>query len=354
MKNVDNRDCLVLYHANCTDGFASAYIAREALDRKRHPNRSFPRKNPTVYKAVNYSNPPPFDLMKEGMNVYILDFSYPEQDILWMIAVKKVNVILLDHHVPTFKKLSNLIRMYDEADPMITRNLYMRLDGNESGAMLTYKHFFGDELDEGEDFDTMLYSTALFVDDRDRWQFEVEGTREFFQNLTSYPRNFEVWDKLHAEFRSGKEVLRDFINVEGVAQLRMFNNYIEQLLDKPLVVGEIDGLTTAMVSCDVFFSSELGNRLCEKYDAAILYAYDPKTEKYLLSLRSRGDNDVERIARKYFNGGGHKNSSGGNTTQHLFWSDSNGSNFILNKRIGYFRESADSDRTRPGRASDRA
>jgi oligoribonuclease NrnB/cAMP/cGMP phosphodiesterase (DHH superfamily) len=348
LKNVDNRECLVLYHANCTDGFAAAYIAREALDKSAIRKHS-PK---TVYKAVNYHQPPPYDLMKAGMNVYILDFSYPEQEILWMIAVKKVNVILLDHHVPTFKKLTNLIKMYEDMDPMITRNLYMKLDGDQSGAMLTYQHFFGDEL-EAEDFDVMLYSTAMFVDDRDRWQFQCEGTREFFQNLTSYPRNFEVWDTLHNEFRSSKEVLRDFINVEGVAQLRMFNNYIDQLLEKPLVIGEIDGLTVAMVSCDVFFSSELGNRLCAKYDAAILYSHDATTGKYLLSLRSRGEKDVEVIARKYFNGGGHKNASGGNTTQHVFWSDSNGSNFILNKRVGYFGKHDEAER-RPSRASDRS
>lgn len=43
-----------------------------------------------------------------------------------------------------------------------------------------------------------------------------------------------------------------------------------------------------------------------------------------MSLRSQGDFDVNLFARNYFNGGGHKNASGGRSDK------------SLNESVGYF------------------
>jgi len=42
-----------------------------------------------------------------------------------------------------------------------------------------------------------------------------------------------------------------------------------------------------------------------------------RIENIRLSLRSKGEFDVNVVARKHFNGGGHKNAAGGKTTETL-------------------------------------
>lgn len=72
---------LVLYHANCWDGFCAAWVARMALgDIEAVP--------------VNYGTEPP-DV--RGRNVYVLDFSYPRA-VMRRLLGQAHFVTVLDHH----------------------------------------------------------------------------------------------------------------------------------------------------------------------------------------------------------------------------------------------------------------
>ena len=83
---------LVLYHANCWDGFCAAWIAKKALgDIEAIP--------------VQYGQDPPIDFC--GRDVYILDFSYPRGEMENIIRSSN-RVVVLDHHKTAQKELDGL------------------------------------------------------------------------------------------------------------------------------------------------------------------------------------------------------------------------------------------------------
>jgi oligoribonuclease NrnB/cAMP/cGMP phosphodiesterase (DHH superfamily) len=320
---------LILYHGNCFDGFCSAYVARQGLKNCGQID------NVTIL-PVFYGHPPPYDKIDKDTTVYVLDFSYNDEQLLWMTAALGAEVHVIDHHEPAFKRMAGVQRLLAEENDIVGK-LYLRLDGKKSGAGLSWDRFIA----HSPAVAATLVGLKRLVDhvqDRDLWNFHLEDTKKFMINIASQPMDFDCWDRLVESFNID-DFYKEFIR-EGEAQLRLFNNQIEELLNnKTLVVGEIDGFTVATVGADNMFASELGNRLCAKYDLAIIWVYDTDKERYYLSLRTLKDGpvDVAKIAEKHFNGGGHKAAAGGNTNKHLFWKDDNGP--IKGKRIERFRGS---------------
>ena len=135
---------IILYHANCLDGLAAAVITAEAT--------KTPFEN---CLAVQYNRPPPYEFI-EQINpdaIYIVDFSYPEDDLIDLAEF--TSTIVIDHH---------------KTCPLNTthKNLSIIFDLNESGASLCYNHFHPD---------TNLPHTIQLVKDRDLWTHAHEETR---------------------------------------------------------------------------------------------------------------------------------------------------------------------------------
>src|ERR1700752_2407972 len=81
---------LVIYHANCIDGFASAW-AFHTLQEKECEK--------VEYVAMNYGDSLKIENLATlvGWDVYILDFSFPRQMIVDIASYAK-SVLILDHH----------------------------------------------------------------------------------------------------------------------------------------------------------------------------------------------------------------------------------------------------------------
>ena len=74
---------LVIYHADCYDGFTAAWIARQVM-----PDcELFP---------ASYGKPPPYELARERA-VYVLDFSYPREEMIELNECASA-LRVLDHH----------------------------------------------------------------------------------------------------------------------------------------------------------------------------------------------------------------------------------------------------------------
>ncbi len=105
--NRDNID-IVMYHANCSDGFGSAFIVWLYFKQKFGLNRA---------NNINYI--PCFHLKKEerlqndilnkllGKNILMCDFSYPYTDLNRIIDVSS-SFMLLDHHITAKQELKNV------------------------------------------------------------------------------------------------------------------------------------------------------------------------------------------------------------------------------------------------------
>lgn len=259
----------VLYHASCTDGWASAWIAHRHLGDKD-----------TVYLPVQYGEPlPPIE---DHATVYILDFSYP-RDVLVNLANRSRSVTVLDHHRTAQENLIGLSGTIP--------GLYVHFDMGCSGAMLTWDHF--SPTYESPDI-------IRYVQDRDLWKFELTDSREISAALSLVPFDFAAWDAITIDER--------FVE-RGRTVLAFIDQKVSTLCDKA-VMTNIAGHDVPCVNSSLF-QSEIGHELCKRYPDANFAAvwFDIGRDEQVWSLRSIGDFDVSVIA-KIFDGGGHKNASG--------------------------------------------
>ena len=322
-KKAENKENVVLYHSYCHDGFTAAWIASRFLG---HGSTTIV---PVRYN-LDYSQETEFLDGLRGRAVYIVDFSLEPTKGLMAVLSAASSVVMLDHHKSAMEKLeivdafcSNRIgsdefiaRCQSEYGMsihetlefgMLLDKLIIWLDNDRSGAGLAWEHFY----------ETRPPKMVEHVEDRDLWRFRDENTRAFMMNLMSYPMRLDVYDDLY-EKTKGISGYRDFL-ADGRAQLRLFNQYVDQLSTMPLKLFRLPGFEQfegVALNANAMFTSEVGNRLAEKFDFALIWGFDNKTNDIVVGLRSRADGvcDVSEIAKQHFNGGGHFAASGGRIT----------------------------------------
>lgn len=259
---------LCIYHGNCADGFTAAWIVNRALGGNVEFHKGF------------YNEPPP-DVA--GKTVYIVDFSY-KRPIMEDIVARADKVIHIDHHESAINDLNGLY-----ADNFVTDYSYKN---TESGAMLCWKYFFPDY---------EVPSFVAHIDDRDRWQFKIPGTREVQANVFSYEYTFDNWDTLFN--MSIEEQIRD-----GRAIERANMKNVNELLGVVVRRVNIDGYNVPLANVPYCFGSDACNILA-KGEPFAAYYYDKPTHREF-GLRSTADGvNVAKIAEK-FGGGGHAQASG--------------------------------------------
>lgn len=299
---------LVIYHGGeCTDGFGAAFAAWLKLG------------NEAEYLPMNYGEvktPADFDmkvsLAAKGNDIYILDFSFPREvmDALFQHAKR---VVWIDHHKTAFEMMDRtpgeLYRVHDAEQCII-------LDNNKSGALLAWEYFHPG---------TEVPKLIQHIDDRDRWQFKLEGSKELHAALNSLkPWTFGQWDLLFYVDGVRLEALKD----EGRAILRAHNQHVQSALKqaracwikalKPIdlpgsfINGILPGWQGLAANAPYFLASDLGHELANKSGTFGLVWSMAGNGQIHCSLRSNGDYDVSAIA-KAFGGGGHRNAAGFST-----------------------------------------
>ena len=258
---------IVFYHANCMDGFCSAWMFK----------RNVPEESEFI--PINYGSPFEPESVKDR-SVYILDFSF-KPDVMEKIIENATNVVLLDHHETAEKDLKKFIGTGPKSQVIF--------DMTKSGAKLTTE-YCGNKGNWIVDY----------VEDRDLWRFALPSSKEVNVALQSYPMDFKVWDSIF--IGASKESMA----LEGIAILRYQNNLIERAMANKhdITIKGKKGLSVN--SC--LLQSEIGEKLAEESGTYghVWYENGKVTRN---SLRSQGDYDVGKIA-KSLGGGGHRNSSG--------------------------------------------
>jgi hypothetical protein len=247
---------LVLYHANCPDGFGAAWAIW-----KKYPS--------AVFVPVDHGQPLPVD--PTGRNLLIVDFSYP-RPMLEGIAKSAAAIQVLDHHITAKQALADLS--------------YAEFDLNKSGAVLAWEWAH-----------RMPAPWLLeYVQDKDLFTWKLPGSREINAALSAYPYDFTIWDGMK----------RDVLEQEGRAILRYEHKLVEQILQE-MVMVEFEGETVPCVQSAIL-TSQIGERLAATFAFCLIW-HDRHGRRYF-SLRSReGGADVARIAVKY-GGGGHPHAAG--------------------------------------------
>ena len=278
---------LVIYHAHCTDGFGAAYAAWKKFG------------DSADYVPMNYGEPEhgDVDLLQakigtpDNRQVYVLDFSFPIDITKWLIK-NSAFFVWLDHHKTAFEMWAG-----DERELYLDETEYTNiiLDNSKSGAMLAWEYFHPSN---------ELPIIIRHIDDRDRWKFNLRGSKEIHASLqTEKPWTFEMWDALTSNdnygalFSQGGAILK--AQTQQVASTASYSRKCQ--------IGDATGLS---VNTNVHIS-EVGHALAKKSGSFGLIWYLNADNRANCSLRSEGDYDVSAIARR-FGGGGHKNAAGFN------------------------------------------
>jgi len=264
------RDKLIIYHAECSDGFGSAYAAWKKFG------------DTADYLACSYDQPPP-DVT--GKDVFILDFSYPPE-VLFKLVKQAVNITIIDHHKDAMEAII-------ESD--ILQDLVVVYDNCNSGCILTWEYLHNSPAPQ----------LLKHIEDSDLGEHALPDTRAIFLALHSVvPYTFEAWD----------EVIRDTESLEhlkriGTILLSAQETAIVRLstLSTTIVLNDTRGLCC---NAPQTMASDLGNILAEQCGTfGLVFSFDGRKHLWKYSLRSNGKVDVAVIARE-FGGNGHANAAG--------------------------------------------
>lgn len=300
---------LVIYHANCADGFGAAFAAWAKLgDEADYLPMQYGAKfdNGLSHASVTNLN----SLSVAQREVYILDFSLPKESMSWLFATAKY-VVWLDHHKTAFEMWHGEIPKDGIVEDQQSDRTIV-LDNNRSGAMLAWEYFHPD---------ISVPQLVKHIDDYDRWQFKLDGTKEFNKALWSYaPWTFELWqrflnDALDVSFLDqGAAILRAHDQnvqsvVKGAARRCVINGAqkLKNLGNGPDLATYASGLAA---NCPPHLTSDVGHELANQSGTfGLCWTLAKEGMTANCSLRSNGNYDVSPIA-KAFGGGGHKNAAG--------------------------------------------
>ncbi len=280
---------LVLYHAQCADGFCAAWAAWRKLG------------DGADYLPVQYGTEPP-DV--RGRDVYVLDFSYKRPVMVRLAAVAR-SLTILDHHKTAQAELdglSTVITGQNARFPVVV------FDMDKSGGRLAWEYFHPDE------------EAPFLVDvteDRDLWRWKLPRSRELSAWLASAPRTFEAWTIFSSELTrpwrdsDGERWIYDGLTEDAVEQGAAILRYQQTVIDVHVanaVEIELDGYKVLSLNATTMFS-EIAGKLAEDRPFGATW-FVRQDGKKVWSLRSReGGVDVSEIARRH-GGGGHKQAAG--------------------------------------------
>lgn len=302
---------LVIYHANCADGFGAAFAAHTVLgDEAEYV--------PMDYKMTAHSDIPALHKLigpLDDREVYILDFSFKTKKMMQYIFDVSKRVVWLDHHKTSFEMwCPGNITLYitDELDKY-SAGCHIMLDNNKSGALLAWEYFHPG---------AQVPQFIKLLDDYDRWQFKIHSTKAFQKNLWSLaPWSLNQWHAMHLDFASAStfnDPLGDFIT-DGEAILRAHNQNVQSVVkgsarecliayDNPDYYDG-PGLIGLAANCPSHLSSDVGHELAVKSGTFGLCWQMQSDGAVKCELRSNSDFDVSAIA-KAFGGGGHARAAG--------------------------------------------
>ncbi len=260
------KDIVILYHAECNDGFGSAWAAWKKFG------------NEADYIPVILGK---YQDNFSDKEIYTLDLTLPKEITEKLLKTNK-RLTSIDHHISA-EEVTKMTKEYS-------------FDNNHSGSVLAWKYFHPDK---------EVPRFLLLIEDADIWKWEYPETSDFIASLALYDYDFDTWDKISLDVES-PEKIKDYL-YRG----KIINTYIKRIANdfiKHAQKVNFEGyeVYTANVYHPIKFL--VSHFLKEKYPPfSVTWAQEG--DVIHVSLRSDGSVDVSEIAKKY-GGGGHKAAAG--------------------------------------------
>lgn len=254
---------LVIYHANCVDGFTSAWVAKNALQ------------GSVEFVAAHHNQPAP-DVT--GKEVYICDFSYPREILLDMHS-KAASLVVLDHHKTAQEALTGIDFCF--------------FDMHRCGAAMTWDYFHNHNQPGSRHW------LVDYVQDRDLWTWALKDSKAISSAISCRPFSFIDWDEM-----ANKSPF--LLSLEGTV-IEQYKETQMELHLKQAYITTFDGKEVPALNA-TSLNSELANVLSKGYDFAVVWSF-LGNGLYRYSLRTNSTFDTTEVAKKY-GGGGHQAASG--------------------------------------------
>jgi len=308
-ENGDKRLAVVAYHADCIDGFTSAWIAYKALEAVGMEVQLFSME----YNAQSYN------LLQDMLNViipapailYVVDFSLP-MDVLEHISTHESleSIVILDHHKTAFERYMHTeYVVYPQSAEYIELHEGMTkiyLDNTQSGAGMCWGYFHPNS--------TTPEFIAL-VEDYDLYRFSLRNTKSLNQYLKIQPMNIQTWDAISTEYGTQRGRIR--IGKAGARLQARADEEVATLVNTASIVL-FQGMSVGFVSVPTYeHISAVGTKVAEITGLPVLISNDEdwgdetstSEAPVKWSMRAKEPWDVS-VMCKLLGGGGHKLAAG--------------------------------------------
>lgn len=255
---------LIIYHANCLDGFGAAYLT--------HGWFAIQGVLPELIPA-NYGDAPPN--VEKGDQLEIVDFSYPRETLIDMHD-KAAYLRVIDHHKTAQANCDGLDFCKFDMDRSACRIVWDEICGGEPPWWVAY------------------------IEDRDLWRKSLPHCDEVSAYLRTVPHTLEDWE------RAVVNTTKDAAIAAGTTirsyQLMLVRDALAKARDVVL-----DGHEIRAVNYTAEYSEIAGELATGRPFGAVWFTVG---EYAVFSLRSRdGGIDVSEFAAKH-GGGGHTQAAG--------------------------------------------
>lgn len=267
------------YHSDMDGKCAGAIVYKYYLiDRERTRETA-----DSEFISINYKDEFPFEKIKPGELVVIVDFSLQRDGEFQKLLEITDNVIWIDHHKTAIEKHGDL----DIKG--------LREDG-VAGCVLTWEFFYPGKL---------VPPVVTLLGDYDIWAFKYgEDTNRLQTGIRLYdtrPESMEWHDWLKSSYWPKEEIEK------GEIAMQYRDKTWASLVKSWSFFTEIEGYKA--IACNAgSVSSQLFDSITEDYDIMMPFVFDG-TQWTVSLYTTKKDIDVSEIAKKY-SGGGHKGAAG--------------------------------------------
>ncbi len=256
-----NQHTVVLYHADCLDGFGGAYAAWKKFG------------DSAEYIPCKHGHAPVMETI-ENKDVYFMDD----------IRARAKSLTVLDHHEGVQAVVAS-----------VPNHVY---DANRSGSTIAWSYFHPD---------TPAPTLLKHMEDEDLYRFALPETRAIGVYMNGCAFSFPFWDEVAAALEDPEK--KQAVLSKADAYLEYFNHLIELSVEHAHpVLFEGYRVLLANTSPMKTLKSAVGNALTKKMPPfGLVMSVHPNGRG--VSIRGDGSVDMTTIAQKY-GGNGHPKSSG--------------------------------------------
>ena len=268
---LDFSPTLVLYHANCPDGFGAAWAIHQRFGEG------------VAYRASVFGEPPTDDEVR-GQDIIMVDVSFAREEVERIHRLAR-RFLIIDHHASAQKALGDLVYAYFDMD--------------RSGAGLAWDLCFPQ---------TPRPLMLDLVEDRDLWRQQLRQVR-LLGALDSLPWEFDVWSRFRDLLETSSGLAQ--VELEADAIDRAFQTMMDHVIVHARRV-ELDGLRGWVVNAPRDMGSFICARLYAREDTDFAMSWYQTSEGHAsCSWRTSTANGVDLIPLvQRYGGGGHPKAAG--------------------------------------------